>query len=64
MKSCQVHGPLTKLMRWYSWWEGCRFHSGEMWMLKLLLLHGDKPEAGDYDPQLKTNKALSQRPRT
>ena len=47
MKGCQIHGPLTKLMRWYSWWESCKFHSGEVFFTKLLMLHGNTWEAAD-----------------
>ena len=48
MKSTQVHGPLTKLMRWYSWFESHQFHSGELYFTKLLMLHEGPFEAG-YD---------------
>ena len=41
MKGCQVHGPLTKLMRWFSWWEGYQFHIGEMWFTRLVMLYGN-----------------------
>ena len=40
MKSCQILGPLAKLMRWYSWWESNEFYSGECWMTRCLMLHG------------------------
>lgn len=39
MRSCQVHGPLAKLMRWYSWWECDEFYKGEVWMTRLIMLH-------------------------
>ena len=39
MRTCQVHGPLAKLMRWYSWWQGCQFYAGEIWMTRLIMLH-------------------------
>ena len=57
MKGCQIHGPLTKLMRWYSWWESCKFHSGEVFFTKLLMLHGNTWEAADgetFNPVLLT----------
>ena len=48
MKGCQVHGPLTKLMRWYSWWQSHQFHSGELWFTKLLMQHSNDIEGGEY----------------
>ena len=39
MRTCQIHGPLTKLMRWWSWWQSCQFYAGECWMTRLIMLH-------------------------
>lgn len=36
----QVHGPTVKMMRWYSWFESTSWYSGELWLTKLILLHG------------------------
>lgn len=49
MKGCQVHGPLTKLMRWYSWWQSHEFHCGELWFTKLLMQHSNPIESEEYD---------------
>ena len=50
MKGCQIHGPLTKLMRWFSWWEGAKFHVGEYWYTKLIMLHeGSVEDGGEED---------------
>ncbi len=52
MKGAQVHGPLTKLMRWYSWWESYQFHHGELWFTRLLMLYGNTAEPVDQDGQV------------
>ena len=39
MRSGQIHGPLTKLMRWYSWWQSAEFYAGQCWMTRLIMLH-------------------------
>ena len=42
METLQVHGPTTKLMRWFSWWECFSFYGGEVWLNK-------SPEKGVQD---------------
>ena len=49
MKSCQVCGPLTKLMRWWSWFECHQFYSGEVWFTKLLMQSTLDPEGNLAD---------------
>lgn len=39
-KSFQVHGPTVKLMRWFSWWEADQWYRGEVWLSKMVMLHG------------------------
>jgi hypothetical protein len=39
MRTCQIHGPLAKLMRWYSWWQCSEFYKGEVWMTRCIMLH-------------------------
>ena len=34
MPSVNFKGPLTKLMRWFSWWENYKFHRKELHALK------------------------------
>ena len=51
MRTCQICGPLTKLMRWWSWWDCSRFFSGEIWMTKLLMTSSIDPEGDSVDSQ-------------
>lgn len=51
MRTLQVHGPLTKLMRWWSWWECCEFNLGELWFTKLLM-SSSTAENPSEEPQL------------
>lgn len=52
MKGTQVHGPLTKLMRWFSWWESYQFHKGELWFTRLIMLYGSSSQPVDDDGQV------------
>lgn len=49
MRTCQICGPLTKLMRWWSWWECHEFYLGELWMSKLVMLSELGPENIEAD---------------
>ena len=56
MASLLTHGPLTKLMRWYSWFECCHFYKNEIWMTKMIMSAAG-PEKGmeeqvQLDPSL------------
>ena len=42
----QKHGPLVKLMRWFSFFECHEWHSGEVWFTKLLMTNGGAPDEG------------------
>ena len=44
MPSLTVLGPLTKLMRWFSFWECSEFFSGQCFMLKMIMARGGAPE--------------------
>ena len=46
LESFKIHGPLTKLMRWFSWWESFAFHQNEIWLSKMILGNGAPPEMG------------------
>ena len=48
MRSCQIHGPLTKLMRWYSWWQGHQFYAGDLYFTKLVMQYSTNLESEDY----------------
>ena len=51
METLQVHGPITKLMRWFSWWESFSFYKNEIWLNKMLMSSGASPEKGVQDHQ-------------
>ena len=48
-RTCAVHGPLTKLMRWFSWWEANEFYSGEVWVTRMVMLYESNAEFDDQD---------------
>lgn len=58
MKGCQIHGPLTKLMRWYSWWDSQHFHQGEIYFTKLVMLHENSWEGKEGEADFETNVFL------
>ena len=37
METLRVHGPLTKLMRWFSFHECFAFYKNEVWLTKMLM---------------------------
>ena len=45
LESCRVHGPLVKLMRWFSFWECHDFYAGEHFYTKFLMSGGDDPRS-------------------
>ena len=47
MPSVNSKGPLTKLMRWFSWWENYNFHRGELHALKAIIGFYFELERGD-----------------
>ena len=40
----RLKGPLTKLMRWFSWQESAKFYTGQFYALKFVLDHHCKDE--------------------
>ena len=42
LKGIRTLGPCVKLMRFFSWFECEKFHSGENWSAKFLMLYGEK----------------------
>ena len=46
LRSVTTHGPLVKLMRWFSYWECFKFYEGECWFNKLILSAGSSPHKG------------------
>ena len=37
MNNFRIKGPLTKMMRWFSWFESAKFYTGESYGLKFVL---------------------------
>lgn len=50
MKTAQRCGPLTKLMRWWSWMECHQFYDGEVWFTKLLMESNQEKKEEDTGP--------------
>ena len=46
METLSVHGSVTKLVRWFSWWESFTFYRHEIWLSKMLMGIGSSPENG------------------
>ena len=44
METLSVHGSVTKLMRWFSWWESFTFYRHEIWLSKMLMGIGSHKE--------------------
>ena len=52
METLRVHGPLTKLMRWFSFHECFAFYKNEVWLTKMLMDPSAPPEAGLQEQML------------
>ena len=49
MPSLTVLGPLTKMMRWFSFWECSDFFAGQCFMLKMIMQRGGSPEKFGFE---------------
>ena len=49
MTSAAQKGPVMKLMRWFSYWDCNVFYQGELWLTKILLMHGSAEEGEALD---------------
>lgn len=47
LRSCEVFGPIAKLMRWYSWFESDQFYKGQIWMTRMIMLYESNVEFAD-----------------
>ncbi|CAE7304304.1 unnamed protein product [Symbiodinium sp. CCMP2592] len=46
LHTLQQHGPLVKLMRWFSYFESHQFYAGEHFWTKMLIGEGGPPQQG------------------
>ena len=44
-------GPLTKLMRWFSWFESCAFYEGDFYALRLVLQNQSQCDSEGGEPE-------------